>query len=105
QQASLHLVGDVVGSPHRKRQPTQARLDRDLPNARSAQPPFALTALNRATRCPAQPCVASHEPEECVRVQEESHSMYSSMSGTGASKSSLIVILPASEPNLRLLSR
>ena len=104
-QPSLHLLGDVVGRPRRKHQSPQARLDCHLPDTRSAQPPFAVTGLNRATRCPAQPCVASHEPEKRVSVQEESHSLYSSIPGTGASKSSLIIILPASDPNLRLLSR
>lgn len=58
-----------------------------------------LGALQRGACRAAQARVARHEPQECVRVEEQPHLVYSPKPGTGASKSSPNTTRPLSPPN------
>jgi hypothetical protein len=72
-EAVSQFVLGVPGGTGRQRQSPEARPDRHLPDDGGAQEDVVVFVFESAPRAARQARIARHEPEECVRVEQESH--------------------------------
>src|SRR6185312_8347167 len=87
----------------RQRQLAERELDRNLPRAGRRQHQLVVGRDDNRAALFREPLGCRHHPEPDVRVEQNSHDSKASRSsgGSGASKSSPIVMRPRSEPSTR----
>src|SRR5438128_24092 len=82
-----------------KRKLTDTRFDCDLPQTRDTEKLFVGLVFNQRAGSSADQRATDEEPQERMRIEQESHHMYSSKSSNGSLKSSDIVMSPSPLPN------
>ena len=94
-----HLLGYERVKRLAQAQFAYAQLDRHFPQTGHAEERLFISVLNERPGSWAEAGATANEPQETMRVQEQSHGMYSPKSSSGASKSSAMTTKPLALPN------